>query len=123
VDERSFAEIVATESVSILADFWAPWCGPCFIAATNLKKLALETAGNALILEINTDECPQLAEKFSVETIPQFVLLRGGRPVFQHAGLVPYREMLRWIEEPITSITVAQDTGVPRDKASEGSAS
>jgi thioredoxin 2 len=123
VDEVSFAEIVTTETVAIFADFWAPWCGPCLIAAANMKRLALEATGNALILKINTDECPQLAEKFGVETIPQFVLLRGGHRVFQHAGLVPYPEMRRWIEEPITSIPVRQDTSVPHNKADEGSAS
>lgn len=121
VDEWSFAEIVTTETVPILADFWAPWCGPCYIAARSLKRLALEAAGNALILTINTDEYPQLAEQFRIETIPQFVLFCGGHPVFQYAGLVPYPEMLRWIEEPITSKLVNQDGGVLPDNAYEGS--
>ena len=68
------------------------------MAEPEVKELARETAGKALILKVNTEEHPQLAARFGVQSIPNFVVLRGGQPVFQQAGLAPRSEMRRWLE-------------------------
>src|ERR1700674_5713007 len=54
VDAIAFAEIVGEATVPIFIDFWAGWCGPCLLAAPEVKRLAIETAGKALILKVNT---------------------------------------------------------------------
>jgi thioredoxin 2 len=47
------------------------------MAAPEVKELARETAGKALILKVNTEEYPRLAAQFRVQSIPNFVVLRG----------------------------------------------
>jgi len=89
VDAAAFADIVAEAPVPVLVDFWASWCGPCRIAAPEVRELAREAAGKAMVLKVNTEEHPDLAARFSVEAIPTFVVLRNGRPVLQRDSVAP----------------------------------
>jgi thioredoxin 2 len=98
VDDTSFAQVVDEATVPVLTDFWAEWCGPCRMAAPEVRELAREMAGKALVLKVNTEENQQVAARFGVQSIPNFVVLKNGRVVFQQAGLVPRAEMRRWLE-------------------------
>jgi thioredoxin 2 len=53
-------------------------------------------AGRGLVLKVNTEECPTLVAQFRVQTIPFFVLLRGGIIIAERTGVVPRTEMRRW---------------------------
>jgi len=98
VDDSSFNQVVAEATVPILTDFWADWCGPCRMAAPEVHALAHEMAGKALVLKVNTEMSPRVASQFRIQSIPNFVVFRDGRPVFQRAGLAPRTEMRRWLE-------------------------
>jgi thioredoxin 2 len=82
-----------------IIDFWADWCGPCRMAAPELEKVAQEMAGQAIVLKVNTEEQPELAAKFEIQSIPNFVILRRGNLVMQQAGLVDHKRMRNWIEQ------------------------
>jgi thioredoxin 2 len=97
-DDGSFSQLIAEATVPVLTDFWADWCGPCKMAAPEVHALAKEMAGKALILKVDTEMSPRTASQYRVQSIPNFVVFRGGKPVFQRAGLAPRAEMRRWLE-------------------------
>lgn len=67
------------------------------MAAPEVEKLAGQTAGRALVLKVDTDALPEIAARFGVRGIPNFVIMRGGEVVMQHAGLVSAAVMEGWL--------------------------
>ncbi len=96
-NDASFDEIVSKARVPVLVDFWAPWCGPCRMAAPEVSRTAAIMSGRAIILKVNTEESPALAERFNIMSIPNFMVLKNGAVVRQQPGLVDHRQLIAWL--------------------------
>jgi len=98
VDDQLFDEIVQNSPVPVLVDFWAGWGRPCVAAAPEVARAAANMAGKAVVLKVDTEKYPQVAARYRVSSIPNFVVLFGGRTVTQQAGLVDHNQMERWLK-------------------------
>ena len=67
------------------------------MAAPEVHRTAADMAGKALVLKVDTEKHPQLAARYNVRGIPNFVILRDGHVVRQQAGVVGHDQMESWL--------------------------
>jgi putative thioredoxin len=113
VTRETFQKDVVQKSmeVPVVIDFWAPWCNPCRQLAPILEALAAEMAGKFILAKVNTDEQPDIAQAFRVESLPTVFGLVQGQPVDQFMGLVTAEQAREWITRllPSPAQQLAQD--------------
>ena len=68
------------------------------MAAPEVSAVAREMAGKAVVLKVDTEAHPEVAGRYRVQGIPNFVVLRRGQVVMQRAGVTSRSEMKRWLE-------------------------
>ena len=74
----NFDETVKSSTTPILVDFWAEWCGPCKAMNPILTEIAKEHAGKVTIAKLNVDDHGDIAQRFSVMSIPTMMLFQNG---------------------------------------------
>jgi thioredoxin 1 len=89
INKENYDTIVAKASGLVLIDFWAPWCGPCKMQTPILEKLSESPDITATIAKINTDENPDLAQKFGISSIPTLVVMEKGQELERFVGVQP----------------------------------
>jgi len=94
----AFDAAVADTTLPILVDFWAAWCGPCRMIAPQIEKLAQERAGRALVLKVDTEALPELAQRFGIRSIPTLALFAGGRETARTAGAMSAAQIASWMD-------------------------
>ena len=106
VNDENFNEKVIEQSkhVSMVVDFWAPWCMPCSILAPILEKLSKEYNGKFILAKSNVDETRTFAQKYMVMSIPNVKLFKNGEVVDEFIGALPEPAVRQWLEKNIVEV-------------------
>ena len=94
ITDQNFDKEVLKSGLPVAVDFWAPWCGPCFMIAPIMEKFSKEYAGKFKFCKINVDENSKTAIKYQVMSIPLVLFFNKGKLIDSSLGAVPER-MLR----------------------------
>ncbi|GAA0333588.1 thioredoxin [Bacillus carboniphilus] len=73
----------------VLADFWAPWCGPCKMIAPVLEELDAEMGDKVKIVKLDVDENQETAGNYGVMSIPTLIVFKDGEVVDKVIGFQP----------------------------------
>ncbi len=105
-DATLVAEVIQrSETVPVVVDLWAPWCGPCQTLGPLLEKVVDEYDGKVVLAKINVDENPQASQQFRVQGIPAVYGFRDGKSVDGFVGARDERGVREFIERLVPSET------------------
>lgn len=98
LDTSNFDQELSKRTGHVLVDFWAPWCGPCRAVKPTLEKIADEQSDKLDVGFVNVDEAPELAARFSVQSIPSLKLFKDGEVVAELLGSHSKLDLEAWLK-------------------------
>ena len=96
INKNNFQNEVLNSDKPVLLDFWASWCAPCRMVVPIVEEIASERR-DIKVGKINVDEEPELANKFSIMSIPTLVVMKNGKIVTQVSGARPKNAILEML--------------------------
>ena len=88
LNDANFDQVISEATLPLLVDFWADWCMPCKMMTPVVEAMARDYAGRAYFAKINTDQNRATQARYRIMSIPNFILIKGGRQVDQVLGAV-----------------------------------
>ena len=95
LNEKNFAN--ETKAGIVLLDLFATWCGPCRIQSAVLEEV-VKTRPDMNIAKVDVDENPNIARSFGVMSIPTLILLKDGKMVNKHVGLMQSDDLMKFYD-------------------------
>ncbi|MCC0037160.1 MAG: thioredoxin [Hoeflea sp.] len=91
--------IQASRDVTVLVDFWAPWCGPCKQLTPVIEKVVREANGRVKLVKLNIDDHPAIPGQMGIQSIPAVVAFSAGKPVDGFMGALPESQIREFIDK------------------------
>ena len=76
----------------VLIDFSADWCMPCLMMNPIINELSEKFKGKMEFGKVNIEDNQELAQKFDVVSIPNFILFKDGKQIGQFIGSMPFED-------------------------------
>lgn len=83
---------------SVVVDFFATWCAPCRMMAPICDRLA-EEISSVRFCAVDVDKLGDVAQKFSIMSIPCFIFFKDGKEVDRLIGGLSYEEFKSKIKD------------------------
>jgi len=84
--------------------FTAPWCGPCRLATPVVGEILAQYRGRVRVLEMSTDDLPDVAMDAGVRSIPTILIYHGGEVRDTIVGCVARNVLARAVDKVLEDL-------------------
>lgn len=85
INASNFDEEVLKAEGLVVVDLYADWCGPCKMMGPVLESIS-EDYEDVKFAKLNVDDNSDIAAKYGVQSIPNFLFIKNGELVDQLVG-------------------------------------
>jgi thioredoxin 1 len=89
------------QSGVVLVDFWASWCMPCKAMTPVINEIAGQTIGKMKVGKVDVDAQGELANRYHVQGIPNFIIFKDGQVVENMVGIQSKEALIQALERHI----------------------
>jgi len=100
INKDTFQKEVLEDKGVVFIDFYADWCAPCRVTSPIIDELSNEIT-NIKFLKVDVDKNPELAQQYSIFSIPTFMILKEGKVASQFVGAMGKEGFLNEIKKVI----------------------
>jgi len=83
----------------VLIDFSADWCMPCVMMGPIVDEMAEKFKGKIKVGKVNIEDNQELAHKYGVSSIPNFIVFKDGKVEKQFVGGMDEEDFENKLEE------------------------
>lgn len=98
ITDATFSTEVLSVNLTVVVDFWAPWCGPCRMMSPVVEQAASLFKGKVKFCKINVDENPSMASQYQAMSIPMLLFFRNGKMIERSVGAVSLTQLKAKVE-------------------------
>jgi thioredoxin 2 len=97
LDAQTLRKAERNDTLPLLVDFWAPWCGPCRSMAPEFEKAARTMGAQARFAKLNTEVHGDATQRYGIRGIPLLILFQNGKEVGRLTGARPAAEIAEFV--------------------------
>lgn len=102
MNKAEFDKKIEEKDKVFMVDFFATWCGPCQMMTPIIEEIEKDFEGKKVeFIKIDIDAAPDISAKYSVMSVPTFIILKDGKIIEQLVGAVPKDAIVEKINQAL----------------------
>jgi len=99
ITKENFVHEIENESMPIVMDVFASWCGPCKLMEPHFAALEKKLKDTYKFVKLNVDEGRDISIKYGITSVPTFLFIHNNHVKGKVTGYMSEADLKAKIEE------------------------